>query len=59
MDHSNLYESNHFISAGATVDVLIRENSALHLDNEKLNKLLKQKKTESELWKSKYENQMG
>jgi regulator of replication initiation timing len=45
--------------ADVSIETFIRENSALHLENEKLVKLVKQKKTEVELWKSKYENQMG
>lgn len=40
------------------MDSFIKENSSLVLENEKLLKLAKQKKTESELWKSKYESQM-
>lgn len=49
----------HPIMADADMEIFIKENSALNLDNEKLIKLVKQKKTEVELWKSKYENQMG
>jgi regulator of replication initiation timing len=40
------------------MDSFVKENSSLHLDNEKLVKLVKQKKTEADLWKSKYKTQM-
>jgi regulator of replication initiation timing len=39
-------------------DSFLRENSSLHLDVDKLTKIAKQKKTEADLWKSKYETQM-
>lgn len=59
MDQSGTYESVQYLAASQTVEGLIRENSALHLECEKLGKALKQRKTEAELWKSKYEAQMA
>lgn len=40
------------------LESFVRENSSLHLENEKLAKVVKQRKTEADLWKQKYENQM-
>jgi regulator of replication initiation timing len=38
------------------MESFIRDNSSLQIENEKLLKLAKQKRTESDLWKSKYDN---
>lgn len=47
-----------YVVGDSKIDSFIRENSTLHLDNEKLAKIAHQRKTEAELWKQKYENQV-
>ncbi|KAM3140370.1 hypothetical protein pb186bvf_007530 [Paramecium bursaria] len=61
-----LLEEQHIISKKAhdiitqdnTIENYVRDNQTLHLEVEKAQKLARQRKTDADLWKSKYENQM-
>ncbi|CAD8121506.1 unnamed protein product [Paramecium sonneborni] len=46
------------VTNDANVESYIKENNMLQTENEKLIKLSRQRKTDADLWKSKYENQL-
>lgn len=46
------------ITSDHNVEAFLKENGMLQNENEKLIKLSRQRKTDADLWKSKYENQM-